>query len=103
VGFLTAENTGTALHIWQMAVRYERQGQGLGRRLLDVAVGRARALNLLALTLTTFRDVPWDAPFYRRCGFSVLEPSQLDARLRAILRAKIAHGLPGDRRCAMRR
>ena len=101
VGFLTAENTGTALHIWIMAVVHDRQGQGLGRRLLDVATDRARELRLPALTLTTFVDVPWNAPFYQRCGFRILEPEELDGRLRSILQTEAAHGIPAARRCAM--
>ena len=31
------------------------------------------ALHLPAVTLTTFRDVPWNAPFYARLGFRVIE------------------------------
>jgi hypothetical protein len=33
------------------------------------------------VTLTTFRDVPWNAPFYRRLGFEVVDelPSGLAA------------------------
>jgi hypothetical protein len=27
--------------------------------------------NVAALTLTTFRDVPWNAPYYARLGFEV--------------------------------
>jgi hypothetical protein len=29
----------------------------------------ARTLGLTSLTLTTFRDVPWNAPFYAKLGF----------------------------------
>jgi hypothetical protein len=69
---------------------------------LEAVIEPARDLGLNALTLTTFRDVPWNAPFYARFGFETLAPGELDPRLEAILRAEIAHGIPGDRRCAMR-
>ncbi|GBQ83355.1 acetyltransferase [Gluconacetobacter johannae DSM 13595] len=105
-GFLTA---GTAagdgplpvLHIRELSVRADRQGQGLGRRLLDHAAQYAATHGLSALTLTTFRDVPWNAPFYARAGFALLDDAALTPRLRAILADEAAHGLP--RRCAMRR
>jgi GNAT superfamily N-acetyltransferase len=102
LGFLSAELTGDALHIWEMSVRPAAQGQGIGRALIEAAIAFAKRRALHAVTLTTFRDVPWNAPFYARCGFALLEPAQTDARLSAILADEIAHGLPGDRRCAMR-
>ena len=33
----------------------------------------ARSHGYGAVTLTTYRDVPWNAPFYERLGFSVLD------------------------------
>jgi hypothetical protein len=54
---------------------------------------------LRALTLTTFRHVAWNAPFYARYGFVEL-PADSDGRLKAILIRETAHGLPN--RCAMR-
>jgi hypothetical protein len=40
--------------------------------LLDRAAADAAAKGLRALTLTTFAEVPWNAPYYARCGFRVL-------------------------------
>ena len=46
-----------------------------------------------ALTLTTFRDVPWNAPFYARLCFSEnAEPAE-HARLHAELEKEVAEGL----------
>jgi len=56
---------------------------------------------LLAVTLTTFRHLPWNAPFYARRGFRVLSPDELGPGLRAALRGERAQGL--RRRVAMRR
>ncbi|WP_342630046.1 GNAT family N-acetyltransferase [Nguyenibacter vanlangensis] len=113
IGFLTAriavEDGGgpdagrKVLHVWQMAVAPDRQGKGLGRRLLDCAARQAAARGIASLTLTTFRDVAWNAPFYARAGFGLLDPAALTPRLRTILAAEAAHGLPAPRRCAMRR
>ncbi|MHC6225575.1 GNAT family N-acetyltransferase [Pseudomonas sp. X10] len=100
VGFLCARRVGRELHIHELSVRQEAQGQGLGRRLLAEAVTWARQQGLTALTLTTFADVPWNAPFYARFGFQSLDARQLDERLYAILDEERRHGLDG--RCAMR-
>jgi len=102
VGLLSSERQENQLHIWIMGVRYDAQKRGVGRLLLEAVIESARDLGLTAMTLTTFRDVPWNAPFYERIGFRILDTGELDARLMAILRAETAHGLPGDRRCAMR-
>lgn len=75
-------------------------GQGVGRRLLRQVIDAARQMGGRELTLTTFAEVPWNAPFYARIGFEVVDEGLLDARLRGILAKELAHGLTG--RCAMR-
>ncbi|MCU1750146.1 GNAT family N-acetyltransferase [Pseudomonas sp. 6D_7.1_Bac1] len=102
VGFLSAYTVDTELHIQEVSVSSGFQGQGLGRRLMQTALEHARSSGLTALTLTTFRELPWNEVFYRRFGFETLPFSSLDQRLKAVLEAEIAHGLPGARRCAMR-
>lgn len=97
IGELRGEICGGDLHILELAVALDFQQRGIGRRLIDAAKDLARARGLEALTLTTFRHVAWNAPFYARYGF--LERKD-DARLAAIVRAEEARGLPN--RCAMR-
>ena len=102
VGFLTAEQVEGELHVWQLAVRHDRQGQGFGRCLMEAALKYARASGLAAVTLTTFRDIAWNQPFYARLGFETLEDTRIGSRLARILEREKAHGLPSNRRCAMR-
>jgi GNAT superfamily N-acetyltransferase len=49
--------------------------RGIGRRLVDAAVEAARERGYRELTLRTFLEVPWNAPFYLTCGFVVTEPA----------------------------
>jgi len=102
VGFLAAEAVDCDLHVWELAVHSEAQRRGLGRRLMRTVLDHARAQGLEALTLTTFRDVDWNAPFYAALGFRVLEDRELGVWLAEILRGEAARGLPAERRCAMR-
>lgn len=102
LGFLAAQPFGTTLHIWELAVRAEHQGRGIGRRLVAAACEAAQARGLADVTLTTFRELPWNEPFYKRCGFETLDSAGLDARLRAVRDHEAALGLPVERRCAMR-
>jgi len=101
VGFLNGERMGSSFHILEIAVRRELQGRGLGRALIEEAAAWAKAQGLAALTLTTFRDVPWNEPFYKRQGFTTLEAGELTDKLSEILEAEAQIGLRG--RCAMSR
>ena len=102
VGFISCERCGADMHIWEVSVRGESQGQKIGQRLIAAAIDRARQCGCVAVTLTTFRNVPWNAPYYAQMGFAMLPDAAIDPRLRAILNDEIAHGLAGDQRCAMR-
>lgn len=101
LGFLSAERTGNELHIWEISVGHLHQGSGIGRQLIRHAVDAATALGLAAVTLTTFRTIPWNGPFYERMGFRVLEEADLTPRLKAVLDDEDEHGLRRDMRCAM--
>lgn len=99
-GFLSAQRMPSSLYLAELSVRRECQGQGLGRGLIGAAAEHALSLGVPALTLTTFRAVPWNAPFYARLGFTVLEDDTLEPWLATIRLAERTRGLTG--RCAMR-
>ncbi|CAN5195469.1 hypothetical protein BH09ACT1_BH09ACT1_10950 [soil metagenome] len=48
--------------------------QGLGRALVETAKSEAAARGFTELSLRTYAEVPWNAPFYRTCGFIETEP-----------------------------
>ena len=100
-GFLVAEPFRRELHIWEMDVLPAYQRRGIGAGLVRAAMIDARNTGFNALTLTTFRDLAWNAPFYARLGFA--EVTALDAHLRLAgeLANEVDDGLPADRRCAM--
>ena len=100
VGFLTAEVIGNELHIWEMAVLRGFQQRGVGARLLAAVADHGRVVGLAGITLTTFRYVAWNAPFYARNGFEIANSAGIDPRLAELLRREADRGMP--RRCAMR-
>jgi GNAT superfamily N-acetyltransferase len=73
VGFVCVELLDGEPHIWQLAVLPHHGRRGLGRALVDAACEWARGEGFEAITLTTYRDVPWNGPFYRSLGFADLE------------------------------
>ncbi len=102
VGFLSAGVEGDLLHIWELSVADGFQRRGLGAALVATATAYARARGLTAVTLTTFRNVAWNAPFYARLGFRELHDEEVDERLARIFKVEAFLGIPIERRCAMR-
>lgn len=100
VGFLSAERKRQSLHIWQMAVHSDWQQRGIGRRLMDAALCWSAKNNLSAVTLTTFRDLVWNEPFYKSCGFCTIV-DDMPITLQNILDSEANAGLPRELRCAM--
>ena len=102
IGFATCEAFEDDLHLWELAVRHEAQGKGAGRALIAAVVDEARIRRLPTVSLTTFRDIPWNAPFYGRCGFVVIPEAEFTPFLKLVREKEIAHGLDVPNRCAMR-
>jgi GNAT superfamily N-acetyltransferase len=100
VGFLAGERAEGGLYVAQLNVAMQHQRQGVGRRLMLAAIDWARGERLTAVTLTTFRDIPWNAPFYAMLGFVEPPPNALPAHLVAHLADEAARGFTG--RCGMR-
>jgi GNAT superfamily N-acetyltransferase len=100
VGFLAARRHGSRLHIDEVDVAHGQQGQGVGRRLIETAIAHAQEQRLGEVTLTTFRTIPWNAPYYARFGFRALDPEETSPELAELIRAENAKGL--NDRCAMR-
>ena len=100
VGFLVGTFHGGDLYIDELAVSAQHQRRGIGGDLIAAADQHARASAYAQITLTTFRHVPWNGPYYARLGFAAFTPAPA-SYLGAILAREAARGLPD--RCAMRR
>lgn len=103
VGYLIADPVDGAAHIEQVSVHPSAARLGIGRALIDHAAAWAEGQGLRALTLTTFSDVPWNAPYYARIGFAVLREDQLTEGLRRIRAEEVGNGLDRRPRVCMRR
>lgn len=103
VAYLIADRVDGNLHIEQVSVHPDSSRRGVGRSLLDHLADQASTEGTSALTLTTFTEVPWNAPYYARCGFQLLDDSGLTPGLRQIREREAAHGLDQWPRSCMRR
>jgi GNAT superfamily N-acetyltransferase len=93
VAYLIADRIDGNLHIEQVSVHPDSARRGIGRSLLDHLAAHATGEGVHALTLTTFTEVPWNAPYYARCGFQLMDDTVLGPGLREIRDREGAHGL----------
>lgn len=102
VAYLIADIIDDAVHIEQVSVHPRHGRGGLGRGLIEHLAGWARDHGYSALTLTTYHDVPWNAPYYKRLGFHMLDDAELTPELSDIRAGEAERGLDRWPRIAMR-
>jgi GNAT superfamily N-acetyltransferase len=101
VGFALLDTVDGGPHLAEIDVVPEAAGRGVGSALLEAVVVEARRRGGETLTLTTFRDVPFNAPFYARRGFREIDGDALGPGLAARLARERAASWGGPARCAM--
>jgi ribosomal protein S18 acetylase RimI-like enzyme len=83
VGFVHVLLIDGHAHLEQLSVRPEHQRRGIGAALTRTAMDRARQDGHDRLSLCTYRDVPWNGPFYRSVGFTeVADLAPYEQRIR---------------------
>ena len=93
----------TFAHLEEIDVHPEHGHRGLGRRLLTTVCAWAAGRGYRGVTLTTFRDPPWNMPFYASAGFQVVPPADLRPALAAVFHREAVRGLDPARRVVMER
>ncbi|MCZ1006612.1 GNAT family N-acetyltransferase [Streptomyces lydicus] len=102
LGYLLWEPVDGCTHIEQVSVHPRHAHRRIGQALIDRAE-REGSPDPLPLTLTTFAEVPWNAPYYARLGFRILTDAGLTPGLRAIRAREATLGLDRWPRVCMRR
>jgi len=94
-GFAHVEIVDGFAHLGQVSVRPEQMRRGYGAALVRAAMREAWLLGYDRLSLTTYRDLPWNGPFYRSLGFeeeTAPEPFEVDAREHQVALGLDRHG-----------
>lgn len=102
VGFAIATVMGPLAYLEELDVMTDHGRQGLGRKLIEAVAEWASKLNFPHITLSTFRYVAWNAPFYERVGFSIMSEDELEEELLHIRALELKLGLPVEQRVFMR-
>lgn len=89
-------------HLHELDVHPEHARKGIGAALLRDTIAWAKEREFDELTLTTFRHLAWNAPFYARHGFREFPQASLGPELRRLREEETADGLEPEKRLAMR-
>ena len=84
VAYVIVEPVDGCVHIEQVSVHPDFAGKRLGGALIETVMNWAASRRCPAVTLTTFSEVPWNAPYYARLGFQVIPEAELSPGLRRI-------------------
>jgi GNAT superfamily N-acetyltransferase len=103
VGFALMKFPGATAWLDQLSVLQRWQGQGYGSALIERVAAAARDLGHRVLHLSTYRNVPWNAPYYARRGFEELPRGAWPHVFRMQAMAENRHGHPPWRRTIMQR
>jgi GNAT superfamily N-acetyltransferase len=93
VGFACAEEVGGQGFYSLLCVHPAHAKRGLGRRLTEAIKAWSASRGYTSLTMTTYPDVPWNAPMFERMGFRIMDESELTPALLDIRREELASGL----------
>lgn len=75
VGFAHVLEVDGLAHLDQVSVHPEHGRRGHGRALVEAAKAETARRGYAEISLRTYADVPWNAPFYATCGFVETTPA----------------------------
>jgi len=102
VGFSVGLIVDGQAYLREVSVRRSQAKQGVGKRLVNGIIQWAVEQGFRTVTLTTFRDLPFNGPFYSKLGFKEFVPDDTWPELRAIREKEKRNGLDIRPRIAMR-
>ena len=85
VGFAACHPYKKCLHLDEISVRPNYGQQGIGSALVKEVIKKSLTLSLKGISLTTFSDIPWNAPFYEKLGFEILEENNIPRHVQTML------------------
>jgi predicted N-acetyltransferase YhbS len=88
-------------HLEELDVEPSNGRRGLGTSLVRAVCDWATISGYSAITLTTFRAVPWNLPFYLRLGFKEIPRDSLRPELEAVVANEASRGLVPETRAVM--
>lgn len=101
VGYAIACEVDNTLYLQQIDVTPKHGQKGVGSALVITVCDWAKAHDYLIVSLSTFRDIPWNAPFYSKLGFRPLDEAELTTGFQQIRLKELEAGLAISERVIM--
>jgi predicted N-acetyltransferase YhbS len=101
VGYAITGEVDDTIYLQQIDVDPEHGQRGLGYALVNTVCTWAQLHGYRVISLSTFRDIPWNAPFYSKLGFRILDESELTIGFQQIRLQELQAGLPISERVIM--
>lgn len=101
VGYAIACEVDDTLYLQQIDVYPEHGCRGIGSTLVDTVCTWAKQHSYRIISLSTFRDIPWNAPFYSKLGFRPVDEAKLTRGFQQIRLKELEAGLPISERVIM--
>lgn len=102
VGFTLTSYRGSGLYLDQISVHPDHGRKGIGRVLMLKVLENAEDRHLPDVSLSTFRDIPWNGPFYASMGFREISRDKLEPYMIEIENSQ-RELMDVSKRCFMRR
>lgn len=101
-GYALADVVDQQAYLAEVDVLPEYFRQGIGTKLVNTVVNWATTQGFESLWLVTFRHLPWNAPFYEKLGFSLVNPAEHGKELASLIEEEGRLGINVSDRVAMR-
>lgn len=102
-GFVLTSVREGNLYLDQISVDPSQGRKGLGAALIERVMEEAKDRGLKRVVLSTFRDLPWNGPFYKKNGFRELPRKRMEKWMIEIESVQDDNGLNVRERCFMAR
>jgi GNAT superfamily N-acetyltransferase len=102
VGFAITREIDDTIYLQEMDVAPAHGRRGIGSALVETVFDWAKLQGYQTISLSTFRNLPWNAPFYSKLGFRMLDESELSIGFKQIRLQELEAGLPISKRVIMR-
>ena len=102
VGFAMAEVVDRQAYLTELDVLPEFGRQGIGSRLVRAVAEWAKTCDFDSLSLITFRHLPWNAPFYEKLGFFIIDSAEHGPELVGLMEEERQVGINMNNRVAMK-
>lgn len=102
-GFAICGDAAGSFWLKELAVDPAHGRKGIGSALVAAVIGEASGAGHRSIFLSTFRDVPFNRPFYARLGFVVVDTETASEVLRAQFLREVPAGIDSETRVLMAR